>query len=150
LRADVTELQAVIPKVSAHTVSYDTVHAFLTKMAADVDDVWYHDYTTLQSDIAAWQPPGAFEVHAAALRQTYAAFLAGGHEIEGGVFVLEDTGPAGAKEELIQASGEFQTAISELSGHPGPEAQAAWETLSDNPADQALRSNHPPGRGGRP
>jgi diguanylate cyclase (GGDEF)-like protein len=136
LRADVTELQAIIPKVSALRVSYTTVHAFLTKMAADIDDVWYHDYSTLQNDIAAWQPPGSFEVHAAALRQTYAAFLAGGHEIEGAVFVLEGTGPAGAKQELIQASGEFQTAISELTGHLGPEAQAAWETLSQKPAEK--------------
>ena len=71
----------------------------------DIDTIWYKDYNRLQSDIASWQPPGSFEVHASALRQTYQAFLAGGHEIEGAIFVLEGIGPADSKQELIQAAG---------------------------------------------
>ena len=52
LRADVAELQAMIPKVAAKTVSFDDVHVFLTKMASDIDNVWYHDYNRLQADVA--------------------------------------------------------------------------------------------------
>jgi hypothetical protein len=108
LPADVAGLRTVIPPISAHTISYNNVNTYLTKMSADIDDVWYKAYDQLQSDIAAWHPPGSFEVHAAALRQTYAAFLAGGREISGGIFVLEGIGPPGAKQELIQAAGDFQ------------------------------------------
>ncbi len=136
LRADVAELKAVIPRIAAHTISYDEVNTYLTTMSADIDSVFYKDYDRLQSDIAKWQPPGSFEVHAAALRQTYASFLAGGQEIEGGIFVLEGTGPAGAKQQLVQAAGEFQTATNEFVGHLGPKAQAAWSSLQRNQADR--------------
>jgi len=136
LRRDVAELDAVIPKIAADTVSYDDVHTFITRMSTDIDQVWYKDYNRLQADIAVWQPPGSFEVHASALRQTYAAFLAGGREIEGGIFVLEGTGPSGAKQELIQASGDFQTATGEFVGHLGPRGQAAWSALLRNQADR--------------
>jgi len=140
LRADVTELHSVIPRIANHTISYDDVHTFMTKMSADIDTVWYRDYNQLQTDIALWQPPGSFEVHASALRQTYAAFLAGGHEIEGGIFVLEGTGPSGAKQELIQASGDFATATGEFVGHLGPKAQAAWKDLESNQADRHFKA----------
>ncbi len=136
LRADVKELTELVPKVASDTVTYATVQPFATKMAADVDDVWYGDYDRLQADIAAWQPPGSFEVHAAALRQTYQAFLAGGHEIEGAIYVLEGTGPSGAKQELIQASGDYQAATSQFVGHLSPNAQRAWNQLQSSPADQ--------------
>ncbi len=137
LRADVAELRKLVPEVSAGTASYPVVHGFVTiKMANDVNAVWYADYDKLQSDIAAWQPPGAFEVHAAALRQTYAAFLAGGNEIEGGIYVLEGIGPADSKQELIQASGNFQAATSQIVGHLGPQAQQAWNQVQQSPADR--------------
>ncbi len=65
LRADVTELEGLVPRVASDTVSFSTVHAFTNKMAADVDNIWYADYNRLQADISAWQPPGSFEVDAA-------------------------------------------------------------------------------------
>jgi diguanylate cyclase (GGDEF)-like protein len=136
LRADVTELKAMIPKVAAKTVSFNDVHDFLTKMANDIDNIWYQDYNRLETDIATWQPPGSFEVHAAALRQTYQAFLAGGHEIEGSIFVLEGIGPADSKQELIQAAGEYQTATGEFAGQLSPKAEQAWRFLQDSPSDQ--------------
>jgi diguanylate cyclase (GGDEF)-like protein len=136
LRADVTELQAMIPKVAAKAVSFNDVHAFLTKMATDIDNIWFRDYNRLQADIASWQPPGSFEVHATALRQTYQAFLAGGHEIDGSIFVLEGIGPADSKQEVIQAAGEYQTATGEFAGQLSPEAEQAWRFLQTNPSDQ--------------
>ena len=135
LRADVSELKAMIPEVASKSVTFDHVHAFLDKMAADIDNVWYGDYNHLQSDVAAWQPPGTFEVHASALRQTYQAFLAGGQEIAGGIFVLEGIGPADSKQVLIQAAGEYQTATSEFKGELSPKAEQAWRHLQTSPAD---------------
>jgi diguanylate cyclase (GGDEF)-like protein len=135
LRADVTELQAIIPKVAAKTVSFNDVHVFLTKMASDIDNIWYKDYNRLQVDVGSWQPPGTFEVHVSALRQTYQAFLAGGHEIEGAIFVLEGNGPADAKQELIQAAGEYQTATAEFKGQLSPDAKQAWQHLQTDPSD---------------
>jgi diguanylate cyclase (GGDEF)-like protein len=136
LRADVAELQAMIPKVTAKAVSFDEVHVFLTKMASDIDHVWYQAYNRLQADVSSWQPPGTFEVHVSALRQTYQAFLAGGHEIEGAIFVLEGIGPADSKQELIQAAGEYQTATGEFSGELSPKAHQAWRHLQTDPSDQ--------------
>ncbi len=138
LRADVSKLQAMIPEVAAKSVSFTTVHTFLTKMASDIDDIWFKDFNRLQSDTASWQPPGSFEVHASALRQTYQAFLAGGHEIDGAIFVLEGIGPADSKQELIQAAGEYQTATGEFSGQLSPQAEQAWLHLQNNPSDRAF------------
>jgi diguanylate cyclase (GGDEF)-like protein len=147
LRADVAELQAMIPKVAAETVSFNDVHVFLTKMASDIDNVWYKAYNRLQADVASWQPPGTFEVHVSALRQTYQAFLAGGHEIEGAIFVLEGTGPADSKQELIQAAGEYQTATGEFTGQLSPKAEQAWRYLQSNPSDQRFAATIQQGLG---
>jgi diguanylate cyclase (GGDEF)-like protein len=136
LRADVAQLQVLIPKVMTNTVSYTAAYGFMIKMSADIDDIWYRDYNRLLADISTWQAPGSFAVHAAALRQAYQAFLTGGHEVDGAIYVLEGTGPAGAKQELIQAAGEFDTATSEFAGHLSPMAQAAWNRIQQNPADQ--------------
>jgi diguanylate cyclase (GGDEF)-like protein len=136
LRADVAQLKAMIPKVASRSVSFDDVHAFLTKMAVDIDTIWYKDYNRLQSDTASWRPPGSFEVHTSALRQTYQAFLAGGHEIEGAIFVLEGIGPADSKQELIQGAGEYQTATSEFAGELSPKAEQAWRHLQTDPSDR--------------
>jgi len=136
MRADVAELKAMIPEVAAKAVSFNDVHVFLNKMASDVNNIWYRDYNRLQADTASWQPPGSFEVHASALRQTYQAFLAGGQEIEGAIFVLEGTGPADSKQVLIQAAGEYQTATGELAGQLSPEAHEAWQHLQTSPSDQ--------------
>jgi len=136
LRSDVVQLKALIPEVVGNTISFTAARAFMVKMAADIDDIWYRDYDRLQSDVSTWQPPGSFEVHAAALRQAYEAFLSGGHEVEGAIFVLEGIGPSNAKQELIQAAGEFQTATAEFAGHLSPKAQAAWAHLQHNAADQ--------------
>jgi len=140
MRSDVTEVRKIIPMIAADTISFSRVNSFLTKMSTDIDDIWYKDYNHLQADIAEWQPPGTFEVHASALRQTYAAFLAGGHEIEGGIFVLEGTGPSDSKQELIQAAGDFQAATSDFVGHLGPKAQAVWSNLQRNPTDRHFQA----------
>ncbi len=136
LRADVAQLQALIPKVMDNTVSFAVAQAFMAKMSADIDDIWYQDFNRLENDISTWQAPGSFEVHAATLRQTYEAFLAGGHEVEGAIYVLEGIGPTTAKQELIQATGDFNTATSEFAGHLSPMAQTAWNHIQRNPADR--------------
>jgi diguanylate cyclase (GGDEF)-like protein len=136
LRKDLAVAVALIPKIQSRSASFDEVHGSLTKMADDIDALWYRDFDRLQGDIASWGPPGAFEVHAAALYQTYQAFLAGGHEIEGGIYVLEGIGPANSKQELIQASGEFHSATNEFAGHLTPSAQRAWESIQTNPGDK--------------
>ena len=136
LRADVTELRALIPQVMANTVSFTVAQQFMAKMSSDIDAIWYRDYNRLQADISNWQAPGSFEVHAAALRQTYLAFLTGGHEVEGAIYVLEGIGPTTAKQEMIQASGEFNTATSEFAGHLSPKAQTVWTHIQTDPADK--------------
>jgi diguanylate cyclase (GGDEF)-like protein len=136
LRADVSELKAMIPRVEAKTISFSDVVTFTTKMAADIDNIWFRDFDHLQTDVAAWQPPGSFEVHASALRQTYQAFLAGGQEIGGSIYVLEGVGPANAKQELIQAAGEYQTATGEFVGQLSPKAEQAWLHLQTDSSDK--------------
>ena len=136
MRSDVAQLRSIIPKVEASTISFYSARAFMAKMAADVDAIWYRDYNSLLADISTWQASGSFGVHAAALRQTYQAFLAGGQEIEGALYVLEGNGPADAKQELIQAAGVFGTATAQFSGHLSPQAQVAWSHLQHNSADE--------------
>jgi diguanylate cyclase (GGDEF)-like protein len=136
MRSDISALQKMIPEVQTRTLAFDQVNAFLTSMADDIDNLWYQSYNQLQSAIAAWQPPGLVEVHASALYQTYQAFLAGGRQIEGAIYVLEGTGPPDAKQELVEATGEFQTATIEFTGHLSPEAQKAWEELRADPSDR--------------
>jgi diguanylate cyclase (GGDEF)-like protein len=136
LRADVTEMQALIPKVMDNTVSFTVAQAFMAKMSTDIDNIWYQDFNRLENDVSTWQAPGSFEVHAATLRQAYEAFLAGGHEVEGAIYVLEGIGPTTAKQELIQSTGDFNVATSEFVGHLSPKAQAVWNHIQDNPADQ--------------
>jgi diguanylate cyclase (GGDEF)-like protein len=136
LRADVAELQDLMPKVMDNTVSFAVTQAFMAKMTTDIDNIWYGDFNRLENDVSTWQAPGSFEVHAATLRQAYEAFLAGGHEVEGAIYVLEGTGPTTAKQELIQASGDFNVATSEFAGHLSPMAQTVWSSIQQSPADQ--------------
>jgi diguanylate cyclase (GGDEF)-like protein len=136
MRVDVKELQAMITRVSSGTVDFETVHAFTTKMASDIDGIWYSGYNRLQKEVAAWQPPGSFEVHASALLQTYQAFLAGGHEIEGAIYVLEGIGPSDSKQELVQSEGDFQTATQEFVGHLGAHATRQWDAIQTNAVDR--------------
>jgi diguanylate cyclase (GGDEF)-like protein len=136
MRADLTQLQALIPKVVDNTVSFAVADTFIAKMVNDIDTIWYQDFNRLESDISSWQAPGSFEVHAAALRQTYEAFISGGHEVEGAIYVLEGIGPATAKQELIQSTGDFNTATSEFAGHLSPKAQAVWTHIQTRPADR--------------
>ncbi|HUI02783.1 MAG TPA: diguanylate cyclase [Acidimicrobiales bacterium] len=138
LRADTKTLGTLINEVANKAVSFDVVQRFLNKMATDIDAIWYRDYANLQSAISQWQPPGSFEVNAAALRQAYAAFLAGGAEIQGAIFVLEGLGPANSKEALIQAAGEFGTATAQFAGHLSGTASRAWVHLTTDPVDRAF------------
>ena len=41
LRRDVDQLKALIPRVEANTISFTDARAFMVKMAADIDDIWY-------------------------------------------------------------------------------------------------------------
>jgi diguanylate cyclase (GGDEF)-like protein len=136
LQADVAALPGVILGMAEGSVAYGGVRNFLNGMATEIDRVWSRDYQRLQADIAAWQPPGSFEVHTSTLRQTYQAFQAGGHEIEGAIYVLEGTGPSDAKQELIQASGVFDTATAEFAGQLSPKAYQAWHRLQTNAVDR--------------
>ena len=130
LRRDVAQLLQIVRGVTTNAVPYPRVSAFFITMAADIDNVWYGDYRNLQSDLARWQPPGSLEVHASALRQVYSAFLAGGNEVSGAIYVLEGIGPTNAKQLLIQADGDFQAAVSQFDGTLGPQGQQAWEHLT--------------------
>lgn len=136
LRNDLARVKTIVPEVEAGTAEFSSVHALVTTMAENIDSLWYLHYNRLQAYIAIWQPPGTFEVHTAALYQTYQAFLAGSHEIEGGFYVLEGTGPPGSKAELIQAAGEFATATTEFSGHLSRPAQGVWHSILTSPADR--------------
>jgi len=136
LRADVAALPDVVVGSADGVTSFDDVEAFTTSMSNLIDGVWYGDYDRLQRDVAAWQPPGAFEVHVSTLRQAYQAFLSGGAEIGNTVFVLEGLGPPNAKQELIQAAGEYQTATGEFVGQLGPGAEQAWRHLARDPVDR--------------
>ena len=135
MRADVSELQAIIPEVVGGTISFGRVEAFFVKMNADVDTLWFSDYDRLQTVIESWRPPASFEAHMAALVQTYQAYRAGGNEMGDASFVLEGVGPAYARQQLIQAAGEYQTAESEFVGQLGPKAEQAWHHLQTAPAD---------------
>ncbi len=136
LRKDLAGAIALIPAIQSRTVTFSEVHASLTKMADDIDALWYRDFNRLQGDIGSWGPPGDFEVHASALYQTYQAFLAGGHEIEGATYVLEGTGLTDSKQELIQAAGAFRSATAEFSGQLTPTAQRVWNAIQTNPGDR--------------
>jgi len=136
LQSDVAALPAGILGMAEGSVTYGDARNFLSGMASEVDSVWSRDYKRLQADMAAWQPPASFEVHTSALRQTYQAFIAGGHEIEGSIYVLEGTGPSDAKQELIQASGVFDAATAEFAGQLSPKTYQAWHHLQTNSVDR--------------
>ena len=139
LRSDISKFRTMVPEIQAGTVPYAQVRDLSTQFAIDVDNLWYSDYENLQSAVARWQPPGSFEVHVAALRQTYVAFLQGGYEVEGAIYVDEGQGGAAAKTEVIQAVGQFQAATAEFTGHLGPKGQAAWNAIENNAADQTFQ-----------
>ena len=69
------------------------------------------------------------------MRQAYEAFVTGGHAVEGTIYVLEGIGPSNAKQELIQAAGEYDASTAEFVGHLSPRARVAWQTLQHSPAD---------------
>ncbi len=137
LRADTQELYSILPKIPIGTIAFNTVKDFMTKYALDIDNLWYSDYRKLQDNIKTWQPPGSFSIHLDALRQTYVAFLNGGNEIEGAIYVNEGEEGAPAKLELIQAAGNFASASAEFSNNLGPLGNKAWDQLK---ASQAAKS----------
>jgi len=135
MRADVSELKAIIPEVVAGTISFAKLETFFVKINADIDTIWFNDFDRLQTVIESWRPPASFEAHMAALVQTYEAYRAGGSELGDASFVLEGVGPVYAKQQLIQAAGEYQTAENEFAGQLGPKAEQAWHHLQTAPAD---------------
>lgn len=139
LSSDLTAYKAIIPKIEGGKVSYAQVSVYFAKFASDIDDAWYSEFNQLQLDVNAWRPPGSFEVNVAALRQTYSAFLAGGDEIEGSIYVLEGQGGAAARQEIIQSSALFASATSQFEGHLGAKAHQAWNALLANPANKSFQ-----------
>jgi len=106
---------------------------FLDGMAAEIDLVWSRDYQRLQADISAWQPR-VVRGHTSALHQTYQAFVAGGHEIEGAIYVLEAP-VLRMQQELIQASG-CSTPPRPSSRTTEPEGAPGWHRLQTNSVDR--------------
>ncbi len=90
----------------------------------------------MQDDISAWHPPGSFEVHASALRQTYQAFLAVGGLVNSVGMVLEAPPSADATKVLISSAAGYQTAISQFTGLLGASGQAVWDAIQAKPAVQ--------------
>ncbi len=138
LREDLAVCRSIIPEISAGTIGYPRVKADFARFASDVDDAWYAVFAKLQVDAETWRPPGSFEVQLAALRQTYAAFLAGGDEIEGSIYVLEGQGGTPAKQEIVQSSAVFSVAVAQFSENLGPKASAAWDALRTDPANRSF------------
>ncbi len=135
LRQDNRTFQAMIPRIHNNEIPYAQVRDLSTKFDKDIDSLWYADFNKLQQDVQKWKPPGSFEAHVAALRLTYNAFLAGGYEVEGAIYVLEDLDGAQAKEEILQAAGNFATDTTDFVGYLGPRAQAAWKHIQTGSAD---------------
>jgi diguanylate cyclase (GGDEF)-like protein len=136
LRADNAVLAADASKVLAGTIGYTQLKDQTDKFMADLVNLWNADYNNLQNAVARWQPPGTFEVHVAALRQTYEAFVEGGFAIEGGISVMTGEAEAAAKQELIAGVGAYAIATQQFAGHLGPKGQAAWSSLQTNEADR--------------
>jgi diguanylate cyclase (GGDEF)-like protein len=136
LRADNAVLIADASKVLAGTIGYTQLKDQTDKFLADLVNLWNADYTNLQNAVARWQPPGTFEVHVAALRQTYEAFVEGGFAIEGGISVMTGEAEAAPKQELIEGVGAYAIATQQFAGHLGPKGQAAWSALQTNEADR--------------
>ncbi|HUY86354.1 MAG TPA: HAMP domain-containing protein, partial [Acidimicrobiales bacterium] len=138
MRADSAELHSMVASVEAGTIAFNTVKVFMAKFATDLDNLWYSAFNKLQADVEAWKPPGLFEVRLNALRQTYVAFLNGGYEIEGAIYVLEDVQGGSAKLELIQSAGVFSSATAQFQGHLGPQGQAAWTALQNSQSSRSF------------
>jgi diguanylate cyclase (GGDEF)-like protein len=136
LRDDVAELKALSLEVVANSIAYADVGVFMVRMSRDIDNLWYQTYNQLQADVSAWGSPGLFGAHASTLIQTYQAFLSGGHMLGGAGFVLQGVGDADAKQELIQAYGVYEVAISQFAGRLSPLTQAAWAAMQAKPANQ--------------
>jgi diguanylate cyclase (GGDEF)-like protein len=140
LRDDVTRLRELSEQVATNTTSYTDARTFMARMELDVDNLWDATYDQLQADIAAWRSPGSFGLHASTLTQTYQAFLSGGRLLDGTAFVLQGVADADTRQELFEANGAYQVAIDQFAGHLGPRAQAAWEALLANPANQQFEA----------
>jgi diguanylate cyclase (GGDEF)-like protein len=139
LRGDTTALLAIIPKVEDGTIAFTPVENLTDQFRADLENLWLADFNNLESAVARWQPPGSFEVHVAALRQAYQAFIEGGDEIEGGIYVMTGEGGLGARQELVQSAGAYQIATQQFEGHLGPLAESAWRSLQNNTSDQKFQ-----------
>ncbi len=123
------------------TVPFATTDLITTKFANDIDAAWYSTYDQLEHDASNWHPPGSFEDHVAALRQAYVAFLNGGYQVQGVIYVLQgqsDGTPAQARQEMLQSTGVFNAAATQFQGNLGPNAEAAWTALQANPANKSF------------
>ena len=140
LRVDTNGLLAMIPKIQSDSISFTQVRDLTDKFLADLVNLWVTDFNQLQTAVGKWQPPGSFEVHVAALRQTYEAFMEGGFAIEGGIYVMTAEGGTAAKQELIDGLSAYQIATQQFAGHLGPKGQAAWTSLINNKSDNNFQN----------
>lgn len=136
LRAETATFASDVTEVESDTISYPTLEAQSDTFADDIDDLWYSDYNKLEHDADTWHAPGSFDVHVAALRQTYEAFLQGGYELEGTIYVLEGIGGGAPRQEVVEAEGAYKSATEEFSGKLGQRAHAQWNEIQTSPADK--------------
>ena len=140
LRADVRELHAVSLQVAANTITYAEVSAFMDVMRLDIDTLWYQTYDKLLADISAWQVPGSFGLHASTVIQTYQAFLSGGSLAQWAALVLQGVGDSNSGAELIRADDVYRVATSQFAGNLSPRAQAVWDAMQADPANQQFEA----------
>jgi diguanylate cyclase (GGDEF)-like protein len=138
LRADEAQLLALVPKVQADTISYTHLKTQTDKVLADLVNLWEADDTTLQTTVANWNVPGAFELRVAALRQTFQADVQAGLVVQSEVNVMTGGGGAAAKRQLIESNAAYTFAAEQFAGHLGPQGRVAWKALQ---ASTAARTN---------
>lgn len=140
MRADLVDVAAIVSRLEAGTIEYIDVQAFTRKLALDFDNAWYAAYAKMQADISAWNPPGSFETHASALRQTYEAYLTVERLVNAAGLTLETAPTPESTKKLIESAREYDVAISQFTGLLGPGGQAVWESVLAKPSHQQFRA----------
>ncbi len=138
LKADDLATLKLNAQIEAGHGDYATATATLDKFANALDSYWISKYQKLESDVSAWNPPGTFETHLSALRQTYATFDAGIYSDRDAIDVLEGIGGAAPKLQLTQESYEFQQASQQFLPNIGASGLAAWNKLNRDPHVQVF------------
>ncbi len=140
LRADARALEALTPGVGTST-SYDQIGGVFRTYCNDVNTLWLKDFADLQHQVSRWQPPGSIDTGMTALRQTFAAYLAGLDEVEAGNFVLNGEADKSLQQQMIGSADRYATAAAQLAGVLGPLGQAAWQRLQHSPETVAFAAD---------